>query len=65
MAGQNRSDIKAGSEVGIVMKENQGSGQITEGTVQDILTKSSYHPHGIKVRLISGEIGRVKTIRQP
>lgn len=65
MAGQNRSDIKAGTEVGIVMKENQSSGQITEGTVQDILTKSSFHPHGIKVRLTSGEIGRVKTVKQP
>jgi len=63
MTGQNRSDIKAGTEVGIVMKGNQSSGKLTEGTVQDILTKSSFHPHGIKVRLTSGEIGRVKTVK--
>lgn len=62
MAGQNRSDIKTGTEVGIVKKEDQSSGKITEGVVQDILTKSSYHPHGIKVRLTSGVVGRVKII---
>ena len=63
MKGQNRSDIKVGKEVGIVTKEDQGSGKITEGVVQDILTKSLYHPHGIKVRLTSGEVGRVKTVK--
>jgi uncharacterized repeat protein (TIGR03833 family) len=63
MKGQNRSDIKPGSIVGIVTKENQSSHVITEGVVQDILTKSLYHPHGIKVRLTSGEIGRVKIVK--
>ena len=64
MKGQNRSDIKPGKIVGIVTKENQVSLIITEGEVQDILTKSLYHPHGIKVRLTTGEIGRVKIIKQ-
>jgi len=63
MDGQNRNDIMKGSEVGIVKKEHQRSGTITEGIVQDILTKSSFHPHGIKVRLASGEVGRVKIIK--
>jgi len=63
MEGQNRSDIKPGIEVGIVKKEDQRSGKITEGVVQDILTKSPHHPHGIKVRLTSGVVGRVKIIK--
>lgn len=63
MKGQNRSDIKLGKEVGIVTKENQISNVITEGIVQDILTKSLFHPHGIKVRLTTGEVGRVKTVK--
>lgn len=63
MDGQNRNDIMKGSEVGIVKKEYQRSGTITEGIVQDILTKSPFHPHGIKVRLVSGEVGRVKIIK--
>jgi uncharacterized repeat protein (TIGR03833 family) len=63
MSGQNRSDIRVGMEVGIMMKEDQKSDRITEGIVQDILTKSNFHPHGIKVRLTSGEVGRVKTIK--
>ena len=63
MEGQNRSDIKAGTEVGIVLKEDQRSGRITEGIVRDILTKSPFHPHGIKVRLTTGEVGRVKQIK--
>ena len=63
MEGQNRSDIKAGTEVGIVLKEDQRSGRITEGIVRDILTKSPFHPHGIKVRLTTGEVGRVKLIK--
>jgi len=62
MNGQNRNDIKKGSEVGIVLKKDQISGDITEGIVQDILTKKPFHPHGIKVRLESGEVGRVKVI---
>lgn len=60
MNRQNRSDIKAGMEVRIVLKEHQRSEIITEGIVQDILTNSSFHPHGIKVRLTTGEVGRVK-----
>jgi uncharacterized repeat protein (TIGR03833 family) len=63
MEGQDRSNIKVGQEVGIVKKQDQSSGKITEGIVQDILTKSPYHPHGIKVRLTSGEVGRVKIIK--
>ena len=63
MKGQNRSDIKPGMTVGIVTKENQISNIITEGEVQDILTKSLFHPHGIKVRLTNGEVGRVKVVK--
>ncbi len=63
MKGQNRSDVKPGKLVGIVTKENQISHEITEGIVQDILTKSLYHPHGIKVRLTTGEVGRVKIVK--
>jgi uncharacterized repeat protein (TIGR03833 family) len=63
MKGQNRSDVKAGKEVGVITKEDQGSGNITEGIVQDILTKSLYHPRGIKVRLTSGVVGRVKIVK--
>jgi uncharacterized repeat protein (TIGR03833 family) len=63
MEGQNRSEIKLGTAVGIVLKEDQRSGKITEGIVRDILTKSSFHPHGIKVRITTGEVGRVKQIK--
>jgi len=63
MKGQNRSDVKPGMMVGIVTKEDQVSKVITEGEVQDILTKSLFHPHGIKVRLTTGEVGRVKTVK--
>ena len=63
MAGQDRSEIKIGLEVGIVLKGDQRSGKITEGAVRDILTSSPFHPHGIKVRLTSGEVGRVKLIK--
>ena len=62
MSGTKRSDIKAGITVAIVLKKDQRTGNLTEGIVQDILTKSGTHPHGIKVRLISGEVGRVKKI---
>ncbi len=58
--GQTRSEIKYGMNVGIVLKEDQSSGYITYGKVQKILTNSPTHPHGIKVRLSSGEVGRVK-----
>jgi uncharacterized repeat protein (TIGR03833 family) len=62
MKGQNRSDIKPGKEVSIVLKEDQITGKLTTGIVQDILTNSLYHPHGIKVRLTTGEVGRVKKV---
>jgi uncharacterized repeat protein (TIGR03833 family) len=62
MNGKIRSDIKVGTHVKIVQKQDQCSGRLTEGVVQDILTKSSQHPHGIKVRLQSGVVGRVKEI---
>ena len=62
MNGINRSDIKAGLHVSIVLKQDQRSGKLTKGVVKDILTKSPTHPHGIKVRLESGAVGRVKTI---
>jgi len=58
----NRTDIEPGMRVLIVLKADQRSGKLTEGTVKDILTKSAVHPHGIKVRLESGEVGRVKNI---
>lgn len=62
MNGTRRSDIKPGAHVRIVLKQDQRSGALTEGVVKDILTKSATHPHGIKVRLISGQVGRVKEI---
>lgn len=62
MNGINRSDIKAGLQVSIVLKQDQRSGKLTRGVVTDILTKSPTHPHGIKVRLESGAVGRVKII---
>ena len=62
MNGTKRIDVKVGSLVKIVMKEDQRTGELTEGIVKDILTKSPMHPHGIKVRLETGEIGRVKKI---
>ncbi|MEN8614976.1 YwbE family protein [Dehalogenimonas sp. THU2] len=55
-----RADIKPGDRVAIVMKADQRSGKLTEGTVKEILTKSPEHPHGIKVRLGGGEVGRVQ-----
>jgi len=60
--GQKRVDIKAGLKVKIVLKKDQRSGVLTEGVVKDILTNSPTHPHGIKVRLTSGDVGRVKEI---
>jgi uncharacterized repeat protein (TIGR03833 family) len=62
MDGTNRANVKAGLQVLIVLKKDQPSGKLTEGRVKDILTRSPTHPHGIKVRLESGEIGRVKKI---
>jgi uncharacterized repeat protein (TIGR03833 family) len=62
MSGTIRSNIKPGISVSIVLKQDQRSGKLTPGIVKDILTKSSSHPHGIKVRLTTGEVGRVKEI---
>jgi uncharacterized repeat protein (TIGR03833 family) len=62
MNGQSRSEIKQGLHVKVVQKQDQRSGKLTEGIVKDILTNSSTHPHGIKVRLESGIVGRVKEI---
>ena len=64
MNGTLRSDIKPGLEVLIVLKKDQPTGKLTRGIVKDILTSSPTHPHGIKVRLQSGEVGRVKEVLQ-
>lgn len=62
MNGTNRVNVNPGVQVLIVLKNDQRSGKLTEGIVKDILTKSPTHPHGIKVRLTSGEVGRVQEI---
>jgi len=62
MNGKNRSAIAAGMEVAIVLKQDQRTGKLTRGIVRDILTNSSTHPHGIKVRLTDGQVGRVQEI---
>lgn len=62
MQGQQRKNIKPGIEVEIVQKHHQRTGELTNGVVQTILTKSAIHPHGIKVRLQTGEVGRIKNI---
>jgi uncharacterized repeat protein (TIGR03833 family) len=62
MDGKTRSDIKPGLHVRIVQKPDQKSGNLTEGIVKEILTKSHSHPHGIKVRLTDGVVGRVKEV---
>ena len=63
MNGINRKDVKVGLRVSIVLKQDQRSGKLTEGIVKDILKKSPTHPHGIKVRLESCAVGRVKNIQ--
>lgn len=62
MDGTRRSEIRQGLRVSIVLKKDQRTGKLTEGIVKDILTNSPAHPHGIKVRLESGDVGRVKKI---
>lgn len=62
MSGDLRESIQVGARVRVVRKQDQKSGRLTEGVVQKILTKSSYHPHGIKVMLEDGTVGRVKEI---
>jgi uncharacterized repeat protein (TIGR03833 family) len=62
MDGRKQSDIRPGIKVDIILKKDQRTGHLTRGTVKDILTKSATHPHGIKVRLTDGQVGRVKKI---
>lgn len=62
MSGKDRKNVKAGVEVLMVLKKDQRSGKLTRGVVKDVLTRSSYHPHGIKVRLQDGQVGRVKEV---
>jgi uncharacterized repeat protein (TIGR03833 family) len=62
MNGQYRKDIRPGLAVAIVLKGDQRTGKLTRGIVRDILTNSAYHPHGIKVRLVDGQVGRVQHI---
>ena len=63
MNGKNRKDIRPGLRVNITQKQDQRSRRLTSGIVKDILTNAAYHPHGIKVRLQTGEVGRVQEIR--
>jgi uncharacterized repeat protein (TIGR03833 family) len=62
MDGRNRGKLKPGIEVEVVLKKDQRTGKLTRGVIRDILTRSFNHPHGIKVRLVDGQVGRVKTI---
>lgn len=62
MNGQNRADIKIGAKVKIVLKKDQRTGTLTEGIVARLLTNSKFHPHGIKVMLSDGQVGRVQEI---
>ena len=61
---QKRSNIKPGNIVSIILKRDQKSGKLTKGTVKQILTNSPTHPHGIKVRLVDGKVGRVQIIHK-
>ena len=65
MNGQQRKDIRPGLRVAIVLKQDQRTGKQTVGIVKDILTNSQFHPHGIKVRLTDGQVGRVQEILEP
>jgi uncharacterized repeat protein (TIGR03833 family) len=62
MDGRERKDVRPGPTVDIVLKQGQRTGRLTRGVVKDVLTKSPRHPHGIKVRLETGEVGRVKEV---
>lgn len=62
MNGQTRADIRPGLKVAVILKKDQRSGKLTEGVVADLLTNSAFHPHGIKVRLTDGQVGRVSRI---
>ena len=63
MAGTKRSEIHPGDTVDIVLKQDQATGKLTRGVVKELLTGSQFHPHGIKVRLTDGKVGRVKSIQ--
>lgn len=65
MDGKKRSDVKPGLEVNVILKQDQRSGKKTKGIVKDLLTNSATHPHGIKVRLADGQVGRVCEIINP
>lgn len=65
MNEQNRADVKVGARVKIVLKADQRTGRLTEGVVARLLTKSASHPHGIKVMLEDGQVGRVQEIEEP
>ncbi|MBT3272523.1 MAG: YwbE family protein [Spirochaetales bacterium] len=62
MDGRQREKIRPGQHVSVVLKHDQGTGNLTDGIVERLLTKSAFHPHGIKVKLSSGKVGRVKEI---
>lgn len=62
--GQHRAQVKPGQTVSIVLKKDQRTGALTQGIVKTLLTKSAFHPHGIKVRLEDGQVGRVKEIHR-
>lgn len=62
MSEEKRENIKPGMKVAVILKRDQRSGRLTEGIVQDLLTKSQFHPHGIKVRLTDGQVGRVQKL---
>lgn len=64
MPNRERKNIRAGLKVAIVLKQDQRTGKETIGTVKDLLTNSKFHPHGIKVRLTDGQVGRVKRIEE-
>jgi uncharacterized repeat protein (TIGR03833 family) len=64
MDGRERKNIKPGVTVAIVQKQDQRSGRLTHGVVKELLTNSKFHPHGIKVRLQTGEVGRVKEVEE-
>ena len=65
MDGRSRSQVHVGDRVDIVLKKDQGTGRLTRGVVKEILTNSAFHPHGVKVRLTDGKVGRVKAIVPP
>ncbi len=65
MDGRERKDVRPGLTVDIVLKQDQRTGRLTRGVVKEVLTKSPHHPHGIKVRLETGEVGRVKEVVSP